>query len=126
MTYSWELIRTDTDEVIMAKPWITSTSVDIDANTLTSALAQLDGVELAQLVTTSDTFHIVQSAKTTTNITITASSGGNSGGSSGNNSGSTNSPATSSSSDSSSGGAIQYLLYLLAGACALRRRQQVA
>ncbi len=70
LKYSWVLTRADTNEVIISRSWVDATGVTIPGEEMESALKEfLDSgveIELAQQVTTSDTFSIVSSEKLVT------------------------------------------------------------
>lgn len=73
LKYSWVLMREDTEEVLLSRSWVDGNSVTISWPEIRAALGDYldDGVQprLTQQVTTSDTFTVVQSAKTLTRFT---------------------------------------------------------
>lgn len=80
LRYSWVLKRTDTNEVLLSRNWLTETSVTISAEDIETALGAFTDagvtVPLSQQVTTSDTFTLVQSELTSTSFTALPDSDG--------------------------------------------------
>ena len=70
LSYSWVLMRADTNEVLLSRSWVTGTSVSIPRVDVLQALQPLmnssEDIPLIQRVTTSDTFSVVQSSDTQT------------------------------------------------------------
>lgn len=70
MQYSWVLLNAQTNEVLLSRTWLDSSSVTISASEMTQALQSLINsgaqYQLAQQVTTSDPFWVVQSELTAT------------------------------------------------------------